>query len=84
MTESAVPRLFRTPIVVLAVQDAEPPFRLVEIGGELVGKAYSVVDVLEFAWEVGMEDVDLGDPAKVRWVGGDQYTWHVTHWRRSP
>ncbi|AUA13613.1 hypothetical protein CFP59_05779 [Streptomyces malaysiensis subsp. malaysiensis] len=61
--------------MVLGVQHDEPPFRLVEIAGELAGKAYSVLDVIEIAREVGLDDVDLDDPDVVRWVGGDKFTW---------
>ncbi|MET7764944.1 hypothetical protein [Streptomyces sp. NPDC005336] len=78
MTESESPRITRPPMVVLGVQPAEPPelpFRLVEVAGELVGKAYSVVDVIELARRVGLEDADLDDPDVVRWVGGDKFTW---------
>ncbi len=61
--------------MVLGVQHDEPPFRLVEIAGELAGKAYSVLDVIEIAREVGLDDIDLDDPDVVRWVGGDKFTW---------
>ena len=41
----------------------------------MVGKAFDIVDVIEFARRAGLEDVDLDDPAVVTWVRGDQYTW---------
>ncbi|GAA0572523.1 hypothetical protein ADL28_02470 [Streptomyces violaceusniger] len=75
MTESQAPRIHRPPIVVLGVQQNDPPYRLVEIAGELAGKAHSVLDVIEIAREVGLDDVDLDDPDVVRWVGGDKFTW---------
>lgn len=75
MTESESPRVHRPPIVVLGVQPNDPPFRMVEVAGELVGKAHSVLDVIEIARLVGLEDADLDDPDVVRWVGGDKFTW---------
>jgi hypothetical protein len=73
MTEGVYPG--SPPIVVRAVTPDVPPFRLVEIKGNLVGKAYDIVDVIEFARRAGLEDVDLDDPAVVRWIRGDQFTW---------
>ncbi|WP_432588213.1 hypothetical protein ABVG11_24375 [Streptomyces sp. HD1123-B1] len=78
MTESEIPRITRPSIVVLGVQPGEPPYRLVEVAGELAGKAHSVLDVIEIARSVGLDDVDLDDPDIVRWVGGDKFTW--TSW----
>ncbi|GHJ28088.1 MULTISPECIES: hypothetical protein [Streptomyces] len=75
MTEAQAPRIHRPPIVVLGVQPNDPPFRLVEIAGELAGKAHSVLEVIEIARAVGLDDVDLDDPDVVRWVGGDKFTW---------
>jgi hypothetical protein len=66
------------PIVVSPVVPGDRPFRLVQIGGEQVGKAYSLFDVIEFARRAGLDEVDLDDPSVVRWVGGDKYTW--TRW----
>lgn len=65
----------KPPIVVGPVQGGHPPFRVVEIMGTVVGKAFDIVDVIEFARRAGLEDVDLDDPAVVTWVRGDQYTW---------
>ncbi|KRV51484.1 hypothetical protein AQ490_01655 [Wenjunlia vitaminophila] len=65
------------PIIVLGVNAADPPFRIVEIKGEVVGKAFDLRDVLEFARRAGLEDLDLDDPKMVTWVGGDRYTWHA-------
>ncbi|MDW6062642.1 hypothetical protein SAZ11_37160 [Streptomyces sp. FXJ1.4098] len=81
MTESESPRVHLPPIVVLGVQPNDPPFRLIEVAGEVIGKAHSVLDVIEIARMVGMEDADLDDPDVVRWVGGDKFTW--TSWRPS-
>ncbi|MFD8871266.1 MULTISPECIES: hypothetical protein [Streptomyces] len=75
MTESESPRVHLPPIVVLGVQPNNPPFRLVEVAGEVIGKAHSVLDVIEIARTIGMEDADLDDPDVVRWVGGDKFTW---------
>ncbi|ADI10028.1 hypothetical protein SBI_06908 [Streptomyces bingchenggensis BCW-1] len=81
MTESESPRVHLPPIVVLGVQPNDPPFRLIEVAGEVIGKAHSVLDVIEIARVIGMEDADLDDPDVVRWVGGDKFTW--TSWRLS-
>ncbi|MCQ0025358.1 hypothetical protein M4914_22085 [Streptomyces somaliensis DSM 40738] len=63
------------PIVVLGVVPADPPYRVVEIGGEVAGTARDVVDVIRIAHGAGISDVDLDDPAVVRWVGGGKYRW---------
>jgi hypothetical protein len=65
--------------MVLAVQPGEPPFRLVEIGGQLVGTASSIADVVGLAHRAGLGHIDLDDPDVIRWVGGDKHTW--THWQ---
>jgi hypothetical protein len=75
MTESEVPHIASPPIVVLGVEPGDPPFRVVEVDGELAGEAASVVDVIEIAHRAGLGDVDLDDPEVVRWVGGDKFTW---------
>ncbi|MEU6820775.1 hypothetical protein ABZ921_09110 [Streptomyces atriruber] len=62
-------------ITVLGVQPGWPPFRIVEIDGEVVGKAKSVTDVLDAAAMAGITVHDLDDPDAVRWVGGDKFTW---------
>ncbi|WP_415925405.1 hypothetical protein [Streptomyces sp. ME19-01-6] len=84
MTESESPRVHLPPIVVLGVQPNDPPFRLIEVAGEVIGKAHSVLDVIEIARVVGMEDADLDDPDVVRWVGGDKFTWTPWWPRRGP
>jgi hypothetical protein len=76
MTESF--HVAPVPIVVSQVMAGDPLFRIVQIGGATVGKAFSIVDVIEFARRAGLDDVDLDDPSVVRWVGGDKYTW--TRW----
>ncbi|MCP9943619.1 hypothetical protein LUX12_00495 [Streptomyces somaliensis] len=48
---------------------------MVEIGGEVAGTARDVVDVIRIAHGAGISDVDLDDPAVVRWVGGGKYRW---------
>jgi hypothetical protein len=75
MTESESPRVHLPPILVLGVQPNDPPFRLIEVAGEVIGKAHSVLDVIEIARMIGLEDADLDDPEVVRWVGGDKFTW---------
>ena len=75
MTESASPYIATPRIMVLGVQPGTPPFRIVEIDGEVVGAAKAMVDVLETAAAYGITVHDLDDPDVVRWVGGDKYTW---------
>ena len=75
MTESAGPSVSRPRIVVLGVRPGDPPFRIVEIDGQMVGKAWSLTDVLMVAAQVGVPIHDLDDPDLVRWVGGDKFTW---------
>ncbi|MEU1018249.1 hypothetical protein ABZ383_03925 [Streptomyces sp. NPDC005900] len=62
-------------ITVLGVQPGSPPFRIVEIDGEVVGTAKTVTDVLDAAAMAGIAVHDLDDPDAVRWVGGDKFTW---------
>ncbi|MFD0318792.1 hypothetical protein [Streptomyces flavalbus] len=75
MTEIASPYLSQPRIMVLGVQPGRPPFRIVEIDGEVVGAAKAVTDVLETAAAFGITVHDLDDPDVVRWVGGDKFTW---------
>jgi FtsP/CotA-like multicopper oxidase with cupredoxin domain len=75
MTEVASPRVSHPRIVVLGVQPSTPPFRVVEIDGEVVGEATNVADVVIAAAEYGILVEDLDDPDLVRWVGGDKFTW---------
>ncbi|GGX74753.1 hypothetical protein [Streptomyces anandii] len=75
MTEAACPYISQPRILVLAVQPGPPPFRIVEIDGEVVGEAKGVTDVLQAASLFGIRVHDLDDPDVVRWVGGDKFTW---------
>ncbi|MFJ4685398.1 hypothetical protein [Streptomyces sp. NPDC088789] len=75
MTEVESPYMSHPRILVLAVQPGTPPFRIVEIDGEMVGEARTVTDVLLVAAEWGIVVHDLDDPDVVRWVGGDKFTW---------
>ncbi|MFE4336884.1 MULTISPECIES: hypothetical protein [unclassified Streptomyces] len=77
MTESASPRILTPRITVLRVQPGDPPFRLVEIDGEVVSAATSMTDVLHAAWAAGIRVHDLDDPGEVRWVGGGKFTWRL-------
>ncbi|EFE65323.1 MULTISPECIES: hypothetical protein [Streptomyces] len=77
MTESASPHLSYPRIMVLGVQPGRPPFRIVEIDGQVVGEAKAVTDVLQAAAAFGITVHDLDDPDVVRWVGGDKFTWTV-------
>ncbi|MFF3333931.1 hypothetical protein ACFYWX_31005 [Streptomyces sp. NPDC002888] len=75
MTEIASPYIANPRILVLGVQPGTPPFRIVEIDGQVVGEAKAVTDVLEAAAAFGITVHDLDDPDVVRWVGGDKFTW---------
>ncbi|MGW3668458.1 hypothetical protein [Streptomyces sp. NPDC005141] len=75
MTESASPHISNPRIMVLGVQPGTPPFRIMEIDGEMVGEAKAITDVLEYAAAYGIIVHDLDDPDVVRWVGGDKLTW---------
>ncbi|NNN32623.1 hypothetical protein HLK59_20095 [Streptomyces sp. S3(2020)] len=75
MTEIASPYISNPRILVLGVQPGTPPFRIVEIDGEVVGEAKAVTDVLAAAAAWGITVHDLDDPDVVRWVGGDKFTW---------
>ncbi|SFY40476.1 hypothetical protein SAMN02787144_102549 [Streptomyces atratus] len=59
----------------LGVQPGDPPFRLVEIDGEVVSAATSMMDVLSAASAAGIKVHDLDDLDVVRWVGGGKYVW---------
>ncbi|WP_338677483.1 hypothetical protein V1460_34320 [Streptomyces sp. SCSIO 30461] len=64
-----------TPVVVLPVAAGDPPFRIVEIHGEVAGSAHDMLDVIRLAHGAGLARIDLDDPADVRWVGGGKYKW---------
>ncbi|MFE0798563.1 hypothetical protein [Streptomyces sp. NPDC058812] len=75
MTEIESPHIGSPRILVLQVQPGTPPFRIVEIDGQVVGEAKAVTDVLLAAAAFGITVHDLDDPDVVRWVGGDKFTW---------
>ncbi|MFF7754546.1 hypothetical protein ACFZCP_36140 [Streptomyces sp. NPDC007971] len=78
MTEQSVPYISHPRVLVLGLcpgKPGEPPFRIMEIDGQVVGSAKSITDVLESAASHGITIHDLDDPAVVRFVGGDKYTW---------
>jgi hypothetical protein len=77
MTEQSAPYISSPRIMVLRVQPGTPPFRIVEIDGEVIGEAKSVIDVLEAAAAFGITVHDMDDPDVVRWVGGDKFTWKL-------
>ncbi|MER5930893.1 hypothetical protein [Streptomyces sp. NPDC002054] len=77
MTESASPHISSARVTVLKVQPGDPPFRLVEIDGELFGTAKSMTDVILLAAAAGITIHDLDDPDAVRWVGGGKFTWKL-------
>ncbi|MDO0938666.1 hypothetical protein QQY66_45715 [Streptomyces sp. DG2A-72] len=77
MTEAASPYISHPRIMVLRVQPGTPPFRIVEIDGEVVGEAKTVTDVLQAAAAWGITVHDLDDPDVIRWVGGDKFTWRM-------
>ncbi|MFJ3690773.1 hypothetical protein ACIPWB_23930 [[Kitasatospora] papulosa] len=73
MTEN--PQASARRITVLPVQPGDPPFRVVEIDGEVIGSATAMTDVLIAAATAGIPVHDLDDPAAVRWVGGGKLSW---------
>ena len=75
MTEIARPYISHPRVIVLGVQPGTPPFRIVEIDGQVVGEAKAMTDVLQTAAAYGITVHDLDDPEQVRWVGGDKFTW---------
>ncbi|MGG8406861.1 hypothetical protein ACM614_09705 [Streptomyces sp. 12297] len=75
MTEGSAPHISPARITVLGVQPGHPPFRIVEVDGEFVGRATSMTDVLLIAAEMGIPIHDLDDLDVVRWVGGGKFSW---------
>ncbi|MEV0182296.1 hypothetical protein AB0I54_23800 [Streptomyces sp. NPDC050625] len=78
MTEIAAPHISFPRVLVLGVMTGKPgtpPFRIVEIDGQVVGEAHAITDVLETAAAFGITVHDLDDPEVIRWVGGDKFTW---------
>ncbi|MFJ7589253.1 hypothetical protein ACIQZO_18105 [Streptomyces sp. NPDC097617] len=75
MTEGSAPHMSQARITVRGVQPATPPFRIVEVDGEFVGRAMSMTDVLLIAAEAGITIHDLDDLDVVHWVGGGKFTW---------
>ncbi|MFJ8209480.1 hypothetical protein [Streptomyces sp. NPDC096033] len=75
MTEGSVPHMSPARITVLAVQPGDPPFRIIQLDGEVVGRATSMTDVLLIAAEAGITIHDLDDLDEVRWVGGGKFHW---------
>jgi hypothetical protein len=64
-------------VTVLPVQPGNPPFRIVQVDGEVVGTATSMTDVILVAAEEGITIHDLDDLDVIRWVGGGKFTWHL-------
>ncbi|UQW99622.1 hypothetical protein [Streptomyces sp. RerS4] len=80
MTEGAMPYMSEARVTVLGVHPGDPPFRIVEIDGEVVSMARSMTDVILTAAAAGITIHDLDDPGEVRWVGGGKFHWHAhTH-----
>ncbi|MET7289540.1 hypothetical protein [Streptomyces sp. NPDC005573] len=80
MTEQSAPFLSRPRITVLGVcpgKPGEPPFRIMEIDGQVVGEVSSITDVLLAAAAHGIVVHDLDDPNVVCWVGGGKFTWKM-------
>ncbi|MCB5165837.1 hypothetical protein LG634_13455 [Streptomyces bambusae] len=78
MTEGSAPHISPARVTVMNVLPGTPPFRIVEIDGEMVGKATSMTDVLVIAAEAGVTIHDLDDSDEVRWVGGGKFTWSAS------
>ncbi|MEV6957386.1 hypothetical protein [Streptomyces sp. NPDC051183] len=77
MTEGAIPYTAPARVTVLRLYDGDPPFRIVEVDGEVVGMATCMTDVLLTASGAGITIHDLDDPAEVRWVGGGKFHWRM-------
>ncbi|MEU4732742.1 hypothetical protein [Streptomyces sp. NPDC023588] len=77
MTESASPYISGARVTVLGVQPGDPPFRIVEIDGDVVSTATSMTDVILVAAASGITIHDLDDPGEVRWVGGGKFHWRT-------
>ncbi|WP_326592695.1 hypothetical protein [Streptomyces sp. NBC_01294] len=75
MTEGSIPYMSAARVTVLGVQPGDPPFRIVEIDGEMVSTATSMTDVILTAASEGITIHDLDDPGEVRWVGGGRFHW---------
>ncbi|MFG2975586.1 hypothetical protein ACGFYY_21735 [Streptomyces sp. NPDC048331] len=75
MTEGSTPHMSPARITVRGVQPGNPPFRIVEVDGEFVGRATSMTDVLLIAAEAGITIHDLDDLDVVHWVSGGKFTW---------
>ncbi|MFC4611870.1 hypothetical protein ACFO9E_29430 [Streptomyces maoxianensis] len=75
MTNDAEEAFHPTPVVVFPVVADDPPFRVVEIKGEVAGTAHDILDLIMLARRAGLTHIDFDDPAQVRWVGGGQYKW---------
>ncbi|MEU7062517.1 hypothetical protein ACIA6C_18040 [Streptomyces sp. NPDC051578] len=74
MTESAAGGSYSN-VVVSPVMAGSPPFRIVQVCGEVAGRAHDVIDVIHLLRAVGIPHPDLDDPSVVRWEGGDKFTW---------
>ncbi|MET8811381.1 hypothetical protein ABZW47_05200 [Streptomyces sp. NPDC004549] len=80
MTEQSAPYMSKPRVLVLGVcpgKPGQPPFRIMEIDGEVIGEVTSITEVLEVAAARGIVIHDLDDPDVVRWVGGDKFTWRL-------
>ncbi|WP_330461278.1 hypothetical protein OIB37_33085 [Streptomyces sp. NBC_00820] len=78
MTEQSAPYISHPRILVLGVcqgKPGEPPFRIMEIDGQVIGEVTSITGVLEAAAFHGITIHDLDDPDVIRWVGGGKFTW---------
>ncbi|MEU6242042.1 hypothetical protein [Streptomyces sp. NPDC047024] len=78
MTEQSAPYMSKPRVMVLGVcpgKPGRPPFRIMEIDGEVIGEVTSITEVLEVAAARGIVIHDLDDPDAIRWVGGDKFTW---------
>jgi hypothetical protein len=53
------------PPIIVMEPAGDPPYRRVEIQHQVVGKAYLIDDVIEFARRAGLEDLDPYDPEMV-------------------
>ncbi|MEU7552862.1 hypothetical protein AB0B01_10940 [Streptomyces sp. NPDC044571] len=77
MTESGAGGTYSR-VVVSPVYPGSPPFRIVQVRGDVLGRAHDVIDVVRLLISIGIAHPDLDDPAVIRWEGGDKYTWAVS------
>lgn len=67
-----------SPIPVIVYPPSSTGGRRVRANGEILGLAYSLVDVAEFLRRAGLEGVDASEVAEsplIEWRGGGPHDW---------